>query len=127
VPGGCVFRAAVVATCIPLINSSGRPCDAGTPSKLPLSAPPSLANMMEDPLLRERCVRHLDLSLRLAERECERTKDWPDVHFLSWMYRQLLAASRQTFGECCGSRLCNAFHEYASCRPLESVSVGVTV
>src|SRR5207245_11494652 len=121
------FFEAVTETYIPLVKFFDRMHAEGCPFKLTLSVSPTLASMMEDPLLRDRCVRHLDLSLRLAERECERTRDWHDVHFLAWMYRQLLAASRQTFGECCGSRLCNAFHEYASCRPLESVSVGVTV
>ena len=63
----------------------------GTPFKVTLSVSPPLANMMEDPLLQERCARHIDLSLALAEKECQRTKDWPDVRFLSHMYRRLFA------------------------------------
>src|SRR5262245_5417733 len=73
------------------------------PFKVTLSISPPLANMMEDPLLRQRCVRHLDQSLRLAERECERTRDWPDVNFLAWMYRRLFEEARQTFVERCGT------------------------
>ena len=88
------FFEAVTETYIPLIKFFDRLRDEGVPFKLTLSVSPTLANMMEDPLLRERCVRHLDLSLRLAERECERTCNWPDVHFLAQMYRRLFAEAR---------------------------------
>ena len=47
----------------------------------------------------------------LAEQECERTKDWPDVHFLAQMYRRLFEEARQTFVERCGTRLVTAFQE----------------
>src|SRR6266581_2423795 len=81
------FFAAVTETYIPLIKFFDRLRAEGTPFKVTLSVSPPLANMMEDPLLRERCVRHLDLSIWLAERECERTRHWPDVNFLAYMYR----------------------------------------
>ena len=77
------FFEAVTETYIPLIKFFDRLRDEGTPFKLTLSVSPPLANMMEDPLLRERCVRHLDMSIRLAESECERTRHWPDVNFLA--------------------------------------------
>src|SRR5438270_580103 len=73
------FFEAVTETYIPLIKFFDRLRAEGTPFKMTLSVSPPLANMMEDPLLRQRCVRHLDLSLQLAERECERTRDWPEV------------------------------------------------
>src|SRR5208283_480277 len=107
------FFEAVTETYVPLIKFFDRLRAEGTPFKLTLSISPTLANMMEDPLLRKRCVRHLDMSLRLAERECERTRDWPDVNFLSWMYRRLFEEARTTFVERCGTRLVSAFQEFA--------------
>ena len=85
------FFEAVAETYIPLIKFFDRLRDERVPFKVTLSVSPTLANMMEDPLLRERYARHLDLSIGLAERECERTlpPNWKDVNSLSWMYKRL--------------------------------------
>jgi 1,4-alpha-glucan branching enzyme len=120
------FFEAVTETYIPLIKFFDRLKAEGVPFKVTLSISPPLANMMEDPLLRQRCVRHLDQSLRLAERECERTRDWPDVHFLAWMYRRLFEEARQTFVERCGTRLVDAFREYAESGHLELITCAGT-
>src|SRR5438309_5626411 len=117
---------AVTETYIPLIKFFDRLRDEGVPFKLTLSVSPPLANMLEDPLLRDRCVRHLDLSIRLAERECERTRNWPDVHFLASMYKRLFAEARQTFVERCGTRLVSAFKEYADAGNLELITCAGT-
>src|SRR5258708_13792640 len=67
------FFEAVVETYIPLIKFFDRLRDEGTPFKLTLSVSPTLANMMEDPLLPERCVRLSDLSLSLSHPTSDRT------------------------------------------------------
>jgi 1,4-alpha-glucan branching enzyme len=115
----CWFFEAVTETYIPLVKFLDRMRDEGTPFKVTLSVSPPLATMMEDPLLRGRIVRHLDERLRLAERECERTKDWPEMNGLSWMYRRLFAEARQVFVERCGTRLVKAFREHAEAGRLE--------
>src|SRR6185312_12237905 len=53
---------AVTETYIPLIKFFDRLQSEGVPFKLTLSISPTLANMMEDSLLRQRCLRHLELS-----------------------------------------------------------------
>src|SRR5438094_2694321 len=113
------FFEAVTETYIPLIKFFDRLRAEGRPFKVTLSISPPLANMMEDPLLRQRCVRHLDLSIKLAEKECARTKDWPEVNFLAWMYRRLFEEARQTFVERCDTRLVTAFKEHAAAGHLE--------
>ncbi len=120
------FFEAVTETYIPLIKFFDRLHNEQVPFKLTLSISPTLANMMEDPLLRERCVRHLDLSLELAERECERTRDWHDVHFLAQMYRRLFSEARETFVERCGTRLVTAFQELAQAGHLELITCAGT-
>jgi 1,4-alpha-glucan branching enzyme len=120
------FFEAVIETYIPLVKFFDKLKAEGTPFKLTLSVSPPLANMMEDPLLRDRCVRHLDMSLELAEKECERTKDWPDVHFLAWMYRRLFEEAKETFVERCGTRLISAFKEYAESGQLELITCAGT-
>jgi 1,4-alpha-glucan branching enzyme len=120
------FFEAMTETYIPLVKFFDRLREEGVPFKLTLSVSPTLANMMEDPLLRQRCVRHLDLSLELARRELERTRNWPDVHFLAQMYCRLFEEARQTFVERCGTRLVQAFKEYAESGNLELITCAGT-
>src|SRR5262245_16816497 len=93
----CWFFEAVTETYIPLIKFCDKLRAEGCPFKLTLSVSPPLATMMEDPLLRERYQRHVEMLIRLAEQECERTRDWPDVNFLARMYRQLFEEARHVF------------------------------
>jgi 1,4-alpha-glucan branching enzyme len=120
------FFEAVTETYIPLIKFFDRLRAEHTPFKLTLSISPTLANMMEDPLLRERCLRHLDMSVALAEKECERTKDWHDVNFLSWMYKRLFDEARQVFVERCDTRLLSVFKEYSDQGDLELITCAGT-
>jgi 1,4-alpha-glucan branching enzyme len=120
------FFEAVTETYIPLIKFFDRLKAEGTKFRLTLSVSPTLANMMEDPLLRERCVCHLDLSLRLAEQECQRTRDWPDVNLLAHMYRRLFEEALQTFVDRCGTRLTKVFREYAEDGSLELITCAST-
>ncbi len=120
------FFEAVTETYIPLIKFFDRLRDEGTPFRLTLSISPTLANMMEDPLLRARCVRHLDMMIRLAEQECDRTRDWPDVNFLAWMYKRLFEEAREIFVERCGTRLATAFREYAESGHVELITCAGT-
>ena len=110
---------AVTETYVPLIKFLDRLRNENVGFKLTLSVSPPLANMLEDPLLRERIVRHLDLSIRLAEAECERTRNWHDVHFLAQMYHRLFQEARATFVDRCGTRLVGAFQDLAESGHLE--------
>jgi 1,4-alpha-glucan branching enzyme len=120
------FFEAVTETYIPLVKFLDRLRDENARVKLTLSISPPLANMMEDELLRERCARHLDLSRRLAEQECERTRHWGDVNFLSHMYRRLFEEAQQLFVERCGTRLVSAFREHAEAGRLELITCAGT-
>jgi 1,4-alpha-glucan branching enzyme len=120
------FFEAVTETYIPLIKFFDRLQDEGVPFKLTLSISPPLANMLEDPLLRQRCVRHLDQLVELAGRECERTQHWHDVNFLAQMYRRLFEEARATFIDRCGTRLVKAFREHAEAGHLELITCAGT-
>jgi 1,4-alpha-glucan branching enzyme len=117
---------AVTETYIPLIKFLDRLQAEGAPFKLTLSISPPLANMLEDPLLQERCQRHLELLIRLAERECERTRHWPDVQFLAQMYRRLFEEARQVFVERCGRRLVPVLRSFAEAGHLELITCAGT-
>jgi len=120
------FFEAVTETYIPLIKFFDSLRNEGTPFRLTLSISPTLANMMEDPLLRARCVRHLDMMIRLAEKECDRTRDWHDVHFLARMYLRLFQEARETFVERCGTRLAATFAEFVESGQLELITCAGT-
>jgi 1,4-alpha-glucan branching enzyme len=120
------FFEAMVETYIPLVKFFDRLRGEQVPFKVTLSVSPTLATMMEDPLLRDRCVRHLDLSIALAERETQRTRDWPDVNFLAGMYHRLFTEARQTFVERCDTRLLGAFKEFADAGNLELITCAGT-
>jgi 1,4-alpha-glucan branching enzyme len=120
------FFEAVTETYIPLIKFFDRLAAEGKPFKMTLSVSPPLANMMEDRLLRERYVRHLDLSVALAEKECQRTRDWPELNFLAEMYRRLFLEAKHTFVERCGTRLVKAFKDYSDRGNLELITCAGT-
>jgi 1,4-alpha-glucan branching enzyme len=120
------FFEAVTETYIPLVKFLDQLQHDEAAFKFTLSVSPPLANMLEDPLLRERCVRHLDLSIGLAERECERTQNWPDVHFLAQMYLRLFMDARETFVKRCGTRLVSALKEHAEAGNLELITCAGT-
>jgi 1,4-alpha-glucan branching enzyme len=117
---------AVAETYIPLIKFFDKLRDEQTPFRLTLSVSPPLANMLEDPLLRDRCRRHLELTLRLAERECERTKDWKEVNFLAEMYRRLYEENLSVFNDRCNSRILEAFREHERAGRLELITCAGT-
>src|SRR4051794_14815588 len=120
------FFEAVIETYVPLVKFFDKLKAEGTPFKVTLSVSPPLANMMEDPLLQERCARHMDLSIALAEKEVQRTKDWPDVHFLAQLYHRLFREAKETFEERCGRRLVQAFKEFAASGHLELITCAGT-
>src|SRR5579862_873832 len=117
---------ALTETYIPLIKFFDRMRAEKVGFRLTLSISPTLAAMLEDPLLQDRFVRHLDLSLKLAEREIERTRHWHDVNQLAHMYRNLFAEARDVFVNRCGKRVCSAFNEYAESGNVELITCAAT-
>src|SRR5207247_4568722 len=68
---------AITETYIPLLRMMQRLCDDRVPFKLTMSITPTLCAMLQDELLRERYVRHLDLLIDLAAREQTRNAKHP--------------------------------------------------
>jgi 1,4-alpha-glucan branching enzyme len=120
------FFEAVTETYIPLIKFFDRLRAENTPFRLTLSISPTLANMMEDPLLQQRYLNHLDLSIRLAEKEIERTKHWGEIHGLSQMYRDLFCEARDVFTNRCQKRLTRVFKELSEAGCLELMTCAAT-
>jgi 1,4-alpha-glucan branching enzyme len=120
------FFEAVTETYIPLIKFFDRLRDEGIRFRMTLSISPSLAAMLEDPHLCDRCLRHLEMSLRLAEAEIQRTQHWPEVNRLAHMYRSLFAEARQVFVERAGKRLLQVFREFEQAGLIELMTCAST-
>ena len=120
------FYEAMTETYIPLLKFFDRLQAERVPFRMTLSISPTLATMMEDPLLRKRYEGHLDMMIALAEKECQRTRHWHDVNFLAEMYKRLFDEAKQTFVERCGTRLVTAFREYAEAGNLELITCAGT-
>lgn len=88
---------AITETYIPLLQMMQRLVNDSVPFKLTMSLTPTLCTMLQDPLLRERYVRHLDLLIDLAARERKRNQREPELAGLSQFYFDLFTASRSFF------------------------------
>lgn len=90
---------AITETYIPLLNMLERLVRDAVPFKLTMSITPPLCAMLQDELLRSRYVRHLDRTIALAERECDRTRGEPGLQELAQFYRELLRETRAQFDQ----------------------------
>src|ERR1700694_4403291 len=68
---------AITECYIPLLRMMQRLVSERVPFKLTMSLTPTLCAMLQDELLRERYVRHLDLLIDLAARERKRNRNQP--------------------------------------------------
>lgn len=88
---------AVAETYIPLLEMLDDLERDRVPVRLTLSLSPTLLAMLADPLLRARCLRHLDRLVELAEREERRTRPEPALHRLAGMYLTRFYRARAAF------------------------------
>src|SRR4029077_3510026 len=88
---------AINETYVPLLEMMQRLANDGVPFKLTMSISPTLCAMLQDDLLRERYVRHLDLLIDLTARERKRNQNEPELAGLSQFYFELFSASRRFF------------------------------
>jgi len=88
---------AITETYIPLLQMMQRLVNDNVPFKLAMSLTPTLCAMLQDDLLRERYVRHLDLLIDLTARERKRNQSQPELVGLSQFYFEFFSKSRRFF------------------------------
>ncbi len=88
------FFEAVTESYIPLLRMMQRLLDDSVPFKLTMSVTPTLCAMLQDKLLHERYVQHLDNLIDLTEREQKRNRDHPQLRALSILQQQVPQAAR---------------------------------
>ena len=88
---------AISETYIPLLRIMQRLVDDAVPFKLTTSITPTLCAMLQDQLLCERYVRHLDFLIDLAGREQKRNRKHLQLRQLADFYFQLFSENRRLF------------------------------
>jgi 1,4-alpha-glucan branching enzyme len=88
---------AITEAYIPLLRMMQRFVDDSVPFKLTMSITPTLCAMLQDQLLCERYVRHLDLLIDLAARERTRNRKHPQLCELAEFYVGLFSEVRRLY------------------------------
>ena len=120
------FFEAITETYIPLLQMMQRLVNDNVPFKLTMSLTPTLCAMFQDPLLRERYVRHLDLLIDLAGRERKRNEDQAALSELSQFYFELFTESRRFFVDQWKCDLLAVFRQLRDMGVLEIISCAAT-
>jgi 1,4-alpha-glucan branching enzyme len=117
---------AITETYIPLLQMMQRLVSDGVPFKLTMSITPTLCAMLQDQLLRERYVRHLDLLIDLAKREQKRNRSDPQLRKLADFYFDTFSESRRFFVDEWQCDLLCAFRELRQTGTLEIMASAAT-
>src|SRR5437667_11956343 len=112
---------AITETYLPLLKMMQRLVNDRVPFKLTMSITPTLAAMLQDELLRDRYVRHLDLLIDLARRERKRNRHDPKLRELSQFYFEMFSESRHFFVDELKCDLLGAFRELRNSGALEII------
>ena len=122
---GWLFEA-ITETYIPLLRMMQRLVNDGVPFKFTMSITPTLCAMLQDELLRERYMRHLDLLIDLAGREQKRNRKHPKLRELAEFYFDMFLGSRCFFAEQWKCDLVAAFRELQETGTLEIIGCAAT-
>src|SRR5437879_2383551 len=96
------------------------------PFKLTMSLTPTLCAMLQDQLLRERYVRHLDNLIDLTAREQRRNRKHPQLRELADFYFDMFSEDRRFFVDEWKCDMASAFRELRSTGQLEIIASAAT-
>lgn len=117
---------AITETYIPLVRMMQRLVDDFVPFKLTMSITPTLCAMLQDQLLRERYIRHLELLIDLAARERKRNRKHPQLCKLADFYIGLFSDTRRLFVDEWKCDLLSAFRQLQQSGGLEIIASAAT-
>jgi 1,4-alpha-glucan branching enzyme len=116
---------AVTETYLPLLQQLEGWQRDGVPARLTLTLSPTLCAMLRDPLLQDRCERHLASLTELAEKECRRTRRQAAAHAVARMYRERFNAAAESY-RACERDLVSAFSRYQRLGQVEIITCAAT-
>src|SRR5215468_3426932 len=120
------FFEAITETYVPLLRMMQRLVDDAVPFKFTMSITPTLCAMLQDQLLCERYVRHLELLIDLAAREKKRNRKHSQLRRLAEFYFQLFSENRRLFVDEWKCDLLWVFRELQQTGALEIIASAAT-
>jgi 1,4-alpha-glucan branching enzyme len=118
---------AISETYIPLLLAFETLLKEGVRFRLTMSLTPPLCEMLSDPLLQERYLRHINQLCELSEREVERTaREAQAFHSAALMYRRHFSECREVFEHRYGRNLVRGFRELQEAGALEIITCCAT-
>ncbi len=112
---------AITETYIPLIQAFERLVNDGVDFRITMSVTPTLASMLQDSLLQDRYLRHINKLLELSDKEVERTGYHTSFHGLALMYRRKFTEAKKLFVDQYGKNLISAFKKFQDMGYLEII------
>jgi 1,4-alpha-glucan branching enzyme len=116
---------AITESYLPLLQNLQNWERDGLAAPVTLTLTPTLCSMLDDPLLRERYVRHMEELLELADKEVHRTHWEKPLNQLALFYHERFVSLRQLY-EDCGRDLVGAFRKLQDAGRLEIITCAAT-
>jgi len=116
---------AITETYIPLIEVFEKLMNDRVDFRVTMSLTPTLISMLQDQLLQERYLRHINKLIELSHKEVERTRWQPEFQNLAQMYLVRFYEARNVF-ERYGRNLVTAFKKFQDAGKIEIVTCGAT-
>ena len=117
---------ALTESYVPLLRMMQRLTEDRVPFKLTISITPTLCAMLQDELLRERYVRHLDLLIDLVAREGKRNLKEPKLRALADFYFKIFRETRRFFVDECKCDLLTSFRQLRESGCVEIIASAAT-
>src|SRR5437660_1350564 len=120
------FFEAITETYVPLLRMMQRLVDDAVPFKLTMSISPTLSAMLQDQLLCQRYVRHLELLIDLAAREQKRNRKHSQLRELADFYFDFFSETRRLFASQWKCDLLTMFRQLRQTRAVEIIASAAT-
>ncbi|MGE5207891.1 MAG: glycoside hydrolase family 57 protein [Alphaproteobacteria bacterium] len=117
---------AITETYIPLLRMMQRLVNDAVPFKIAMSITPTLCAMLQDQLLCDRYVQHLELLIDLGAREKKRNRKNAQLYELSDFYFELFSETRRLFVDEWKGDLVSVFRDLRDTGALEIVASAAT-
>ena len=116
---------AITETYIPLIVVFEKLLNDGVDFRLTMSLTPTLISMLQDGLLQDRYIKHINRLIELGHKEIERTRWQPEFNHLANMYLGRFYEAREVF-ERYSRNLVYAFKAFQDAGKIEIITCGAT-
>jgi 1,4-alpha-glucan branching enzyme len=120
------FFEAITESYVPLVRMMQRLAGDHVPFKLTISITPTLCAMLQDKLLCERYIRHLDFLIDLTARERRRNRKHPRLRELADFYSEFFCETKRFFVDECKCDLLTSFRELREGGGLEIIASAAT-